>query len=164
MNQSFDERQILQVEKILTVVYIIGCVPDFYNWNRVFVRYCDGASFSGNVSLPTKNKVNEMTYSYDLVFVSPHELCRRHHVHLVVEARQAVKILIETFVLVQGKVLQYRGESIWNVVIDDLINKEGMKNADKVYSRFLVSNYFLKARIICNLELFCTNIFCKHRV
>ncbi|XP_034594420.1 pectin acetylesterase 5 isoform X2 [Setaria viridis] len=22
--------------------------PDFYNWNKVFVRYCDGASFSGN--------------------------------------------------------------------------------------------------------------------
>uniref|UniRef100_A0A1D1Z967 Pectin acetylesterase n=1 Tax=Anthurium amnicola TaxID=1678845 RepID=A0A1D1Z967_9ARAE len=23
--------------------------PDFYNWNRVVLRYCDGASFSGNV-------------------------------------------------------------------------------------------------------------------
>ncbi|XP_078446567.1 pectin acetylesterase 5-like [Wolffia australiana] len=23
--------------------------PDFYNWNRVLVRYCDGGSFSGNV-------------------------------------------------------------------------------------------------------------------
>ncbi|KAF7040845.1 hypothetical protein CFC21_050719 [Triticum aestivum] len=23
--------------------------PDFYNWNKVKVRYCDGASFSGNV-------------------------------------------------------------------------------------------------------------------
>lgn len=22
--------------------------PDFYNWNRVFLRYCDGASFAGN--------------------------------------------------------------------------------------------------------------------
>ncbi|PNT73687.1 hypothetical protein BRADI_2g62426v3 [Brachypodium distachyon] len=22
--------------------------PDFYNWNRVYVRYCDGASFSGD--------------------------------------------------------------------------------------------------------------------
>lgn len=21
----------------------------FYNWNRVFVRYCDGASFTGDV-------------------------------------------------------------------------------------------------------------------
>ncbi|KAL6980024.1 Pectin acetylesterase 8, partial [Sarracenia purpurea var. burkii] len=23
--------------------------PDFYNWNRIKVRYCDGASFTGNV-------------------------------------------------------------------------------------------------------------------
>uniref|UniRef100_M1BRR5 Pectin acetylesterase n=1 Tax=Solanum tuberosum TaxID=4113 RepID=M1BRR5_SOLTU len=22
--------------------------PDFYNWNRVKIRYCDGASFSGD--------------------------------------------------------------------------------------------------------------------
>jgi len=31
--------------------------PDFFNWNRVFVRYCDGASFSGNASLPADKKV-----------------------------------------------------------------------------------------------------------
>ena len=23
--------------------------PDFYNWNMVFIAYCDGTSFSGNV-------------------------------------------------------------------------------------------------------------------
>lgn len=23
--------------------------PDFYDWNKVKIRYCDGASFSGNV-------------------------------------------------------------------------------------------------------------------
>ena len=23
--------------------------PDFYNWNVVFIKYCDGASFAGNV-------------------------------------------------------------------------------------------------------------------
>ena len=23
--------------------------PDFYNWNLAFVKYCDGASFAGNV-------------------------------------------------------------------------------------------------------------------
>ena len=23
-------------------------LPDFYSWNRVFVRYCDGASFAGD--------------------------------------------------------------------------------------------------------------------
>ncbi|KAH7280051.1 hypothetical protein KP509_37G050400 [Ceratopteris richardii] len=26
--------------------------PGFHNWNRVFIRYCDGASFSGNVNEP----------------------------------------------------------------------------------------------------------------
>ncbi|KAL3838652.1 hypothetical protein ACJIZ3_023243 [Penstemon smallii] len=32
--------------------------PDFYNWNRVFVRYCDGSSFSGDVEevIPVKDK------------------------------------------------------------------------------------------------------------
>lgn len=23
--------------------------PDFYNWNRVKIRYCDGSSFTGDV-------------------------------------------------------------------------------------------------------------------
>jgi len=26
-------------------------LADFYSWNRVFVRYCDGASFSGDSQL-----------------------------------------------------------------------------------------------------------------
>ncbi|XP_024381508.1 pectin acetylesterase 7 isoform X2 [Physcomitrium patens] len=59
--------------------------PDFYNWNRVFVRYCDGASFSGNSSLPTKT---------------------------------------------EGNALHYRGESIWNFVIDDLL-KKGLNKVEK---------------------------------
>ncbi|KAK8454561.1 hypothetical protein SEVIR_5G475800v4 [Setaria viridis] len=29
--------------------------PDFYNWNKVKIRYCDGASFSGNVQHEVKN-------------------------------------------------------------------------------------------------------------
>ncbi|CAO1941107.1 unnamed protein product [Urochloa humidicola] len=29
--------------------------PDFYNWNKVKIRYCDGASFSGNVQDEVKN-------------------------------------------------------------------------------------------------------------
>jgi hypothetical protein len=24
-------------------------IPDFYNWNRIKVRYCDGSSFTGDV-------------------------------------------------------------------------------------------------------------------
>jgi len=29
--------------------------PDFYNWNKVFVRYCDGASFSGDAEGEAEN-------------------------------------------------------------------------------------------------------------
>ncbi|KAL6616270.1 hypothetical protein ACP70R_038540 [Stipagrostis hirtigluma subsp. patula] len=29
--------------------------PDFYNWNRVYVRYCDGASFAGNSQYEDKS-------------------------------------------------------------------------------------------------------------
>lgn len=29
--------------------------PDFYNWNRVKIRYCDGASFSGETEIQAKN-------------------------------------------------------------------------------------------------------------
>ncbi|KAL6613717.1 hypothetical protein ACP70R_035987 [Stipagrostis hirtigluma subsp. patula] len=29
--------------------------PDFYNWNKVKIRYCDGASFSGDVKDEVKN-------------------------------------------------------------------------------------------------------------
>ncbi|XP_039065627.1 pectin acetylesterase 5-like [Hibiscus syriacus] len=29
--------------------------PDFYNWNRVQIRYCDGASFAGNPESEFKN-------------------------------------------------------------------------------------------------------------
>jgi hypothetical protein len=39
--------------------------PDFFNWNRVFVRYCDGASFSGNSSLPADEKVVALFTTFD---------------------------------------------------------------------------------------------------
>ncbi len=41
----------------LTPITSVLVSPDFFNWNRVFVRYCDGASFSGNASLPADEKV-----------------------------------------------------------------------------------------------------------
>lgn len=37
--------------------------PLAYNWNKVFVPYCDGASFSGSVDTPvTSNKTNDQIY------------------------------------------------------------------------------------------------------
>ncbi|KAH7834838.1 hypothetical protein Vadar_020172 [Vaccinium darrowii] len=53
--------------------------PDFFNWNRVKVRYCDGASFAGD----SKDKAAQ---------------------------------------------LQFRGQRIWEAVIEDLMSK-GMRNA-----------------------------------
>ncbi|KAL1831048.1 hypothetical protein ACET3Z_000699 [Daucus carota] len=38
--------------------------PYFYNWNRVFVRYCDGASFTGNSIDP----VNKLHYKGEKIF------------------------------------------------------------------------------------------------
>ncbi|KAG8369008.1 hypothetical protein BUALT_Bualt15G0105600 [Buddleja alternifolia] len=53
--------------------------PDFYNWNRVKIRYCDGASFAGD----SENK---------------------------------------------ARVLQFRGQRIWQAAIEELMSK-GMRNA-----------------------------------
>ncbi|ONM34146.1 Pectin acetylesterase 5 [Zea mays] len=40
----------------ITLVYgAIDKGADFYNWNKVKIRYCDGASFSGNVQEEVKN-------------------------------------------------------------------------------------------------------------
>ena len=37
--------------------------PLSYNWNKVFVPYCDGASFSGSVDQPVaSNKTNDVVY------------------------------------------------------------------------------------------------------
>ncbi|XVF52210.1 hypothetical protein PTKIN_Ptkin05aG0001000 [Pterospermum kingtungense] len=55
--------------------------PDFYNWNRIKVRYCDGSSFTGDVAT-----------------VNP------------------------------GNGLFFRGNRIWEAIIDDLLAK-GMTNA-----------------------------------
>ncbi|OMO93717.1 Pectinacetylesterase [Corchorus olitorius] len=53
--------------------------PDFYNWNRIKVRYCDGSSFTGDAVDPANN-------------------------------------------------LFFRGNRIWEVIIEDLLAK-GMRNA-----------------------------------
>ncbi|XP_078155720.1 pectin acetylesterase 9-like [Carex rostrata] len=59
--------------------------PDFYNWNRVKLRYCDGASFTGDSEYRTP--ANNTIY--------------------------------------------FRGQKIWNAIIDDLVLK-GLNRAEKV--------------------------------
>lgn len=40
---------------------------DFFNWNRVKVRYCDGASFSGD----SQDEVSESMKKYDSIHFPP---------------------------------------------------------------------------------------------
>lgn len=39
------------------------CESDFYNWNRVKIRYCDGGSFAGNAEFD-----NGVTFSLHFSF------------------------------------------------------------------------------------------------
>ncbi|XP_019164513.1 PREDICTED: pectin acetylesterase 8-like [Ipomoea nil] len=40
--------------------------PDFYNWNRVYVPYCDGSSFTGDIEAP--DSVTNVTYRGARIF------------------------------------------------------------------------------------------------
>ncbi|KAH7295507.1 hypothetical protein KP509_27G052600 [Ceratopteris richardii] len=42
--------------------------PDFYNWNRVKVRYCDGGSFSGDIDSPLEVKLDKVNQSKLIYF------------------------------------------------------------------------------------------------
>lgn len=42
--------------------------PDFYNWNRVKVRYCDGGSFSGHVDAPLELELDKVNLSTKVYF------------------------------------------------------------------------------------------------
>ncbi|CAN6575886.1 unnamed protein product [Malus baccata var. baccata] len=43
--------------------------PDFFNWNRVKVRYCDGASFSGN----SEDKAKELQFRGERIWLAAME-------------------------------------------------------------------------------------------
>ncbi|KAJ6327653.1 hypothetical protein OIU78_014505 [Salix suchowensis] len=64
--------------------------PDFYNWNRIKIRYCDGSSFTGDVAA-----VDPKTKLY------------------------------------------YRGERIWQAVVDDLLAK-GNEKCSECYSFWML--------------------------
>ena len=34
-------------QKLTFILTVVMMLTDFYNWNRVKIRYCDGASFTG---------------------------------------------------------------------------------------------------------------------
>ncbi|KAF2303129.1 hypothetical protein GH714_014036 [Hevea brasiliensis] len=43
--------------------------PDFFNWNKVYIRYCDGASFAGHTESELKNVTN-LYFSGQLIWES----------------------------------------------------------------------------------------------
>ncbi|KAG5517696.1 hypothetical protein RHGRI_038172 [Rhododendron griersonianum] len=53
-----------KMEKLLPFIGILSSQrkfnPDFYNWNRVLVRYCDGASFTGDVEEVDPGSANNL--------------------------------------------------------------------------------------------------------
>lgn len=65
--------------------------PEFYNWNRVKVRYCDGGSYSGDIDAPLEIKLENIN---------------------------------------QVKKVYFRGQRVWQAVMDDLLSK-GLMNAEK---------------------------------
>ncbi|KAI5083357.1 hypothetical protein GOP47_0003100 [Adiantum capillus-veneris] len=67
--------------------------PGFYNWNRVMVRYCDGASFSGNVEEPAFRT---------------------------------------SFPQIRTKPLFFRGQRVWDAVVEELLTQQGMRHATQV--------------------------------
>ena len=51
---------------VLTLIFIIYGIADFFNWNRVKVRYCDGASFSGDSEDKVSGLFSLFTFFYQM--------------------------------------------------------------------------------------------------
>ncbi|RXH82087.1 hypothetical protein DVH24_036428 [Malus domestica] len=54
---------------VLTLIFIIYGIADFFNWNRVKVRYCDGASFSGD----SEDKAKELQFRGERIWLAAME-------------------------------------------------------------------------------------------
>lgn len=135
------------------MVLVVVCLSsaDFFNWNRVKLRYCDGASFSGdgqNQVCITKclsliefmSGFGETCYFLGLLnsVVSRGQhlirsLIRRIKQLLalcnICELKQ-IQLFTSNFCF-QAAQLQFRGERIWRAAINDLKAK-GMRYANQV--------------------------------
>jgi hypothetical protein len=92
-------------------------IADFYNWNRVKVRYCDGSSFTGDVA--AVESVCSGLVDFMFVYV--------------------LDIEIDLMFAIQSTNLHYRGARVWNAIIEDLLEK-GMSKAQNVCSLLIVTN------------------------
>jgi len=54
-SKKFNPGNVYKLINSVLIVYLMNLylkmlyVPDFYDWNRIKVRYCDGSSFTGDV-------------------------------------------------------------------------------------------------------------------
>ncbi|KAL0715000.1 hypothetical protein Bca4012_021979 [Brassica carinata] len=84
--------------------------PDFYNWNRIKLRYCDGASFFGD----SQDEGSQVFY----------------------RGRRIWQAAMEEFLSLgmqkaeQGSQLFYRGKRIWQAAMEEFMSL-GMQKADK---------------------------------
>jgi hypothetical protein len=117
------------VEQVMLLSLICQTYSDFFNWNKVKIRYCDGASFAGHpesevrVSLPCWG------------------LCM---LHIKIQLRNSFFftfgiILMRGFFLTQnnyyiqkkGSGLFFRGQIIWEAIMNELLSI-GMSKAKQV--------------------------------
>ncbi|RDX94227.1 Pectin acetylesterase 5, partial [Mucuna pruriens] len=83
--------------------------PDFFNWNKVKIRYCDGASFAGHPESEVRIDFTFGTLVVDsfLSCISRSEICPLH---------------IWVYVDVGGSGLFFRGQAIWEAIVDELLS------------------------------------------
>lgn len=98
------------------------CFADFYNWNRVRIRYCDGSSFTGDVEA-----VDPVSLRYPPSIVK--YIASLLPIKLVINVHSLYLYVV--YLSDQATNLHFRGARVWRAIIDDLLEK-GMKNAENV--------------------------------
>jgi len=97
----------------------LKCRADFYNWNRVKLRYCDGGSFMGD---------SIYTNSVCLLFGC-------NCIYETMFALWSTSLPFGICPFLQSTVLYFSGQRIWDAIITDLLGK-GLARAEKVPHRF----------------------------
>lgn len=112
----------------LVHISLFSPYSDFFNWNKVKIRYCDGSSFASHPDNESK--------------VSPVEVYLSWLLYLACMMKNDVKKV--TWVVLSLPLSQsrtkffFRGQLIWDTIMDELL-AIGMSNAREVptYSAFV---------------------------
>lgn len=106
---------------------------DFYNWNKVKIRYCDGGSFSGNSEYkPQVTLTGHFSCAY---LVSDYLLMA---FFLIYQFNMMIFLFIFfcTLLVQNGTILFFRGRLIWQAIMDELLSL-GLVNASQVFPLLL---------------------------